>query len=115
MRPCFKVFSTYLVLTVSIFEAVLWRHSSALRHLRRLRVLEIYSSTDVDICQADHSVGEQLRLASLLDRLNAEDLLLDGINFLRVFLGMVPYSKQLFVILKLIFFLFSLSLFLIFC
>ncbi len=77
------------------FKAVLEAHSRGQRHTRRLRVLQTYTSKGVDICQADHSVEDQLKLGSLLEELNSEDLLLDGLNFLRVFLGRVWYRYLL--------------------
>ncbi len=47
----------------------------------------MYSAQAVDICLQEHSVEEQLRLSSLLEQLNSEDLLLHALSFLRTFLG----------------------------
>jgi hypothetical protein len=45
-------------------------------------------------CLQEHSVEEQLRVSSLLEQLNAEDLLLHALSFLRAFLGTVPPSSS---------------------
>jgi hypothetical protein len=84
-----------LFFVLSFTQTVLETHWRCQRHRRRLRILEVYSAQAVDICLQEHSVEEQLRLSSLLEQLNSEDLLLHALSFLRAFLGTVQYRLHL--------------------
>ena len=89
---CEKIGNNKDVLLEPPFDICYWKdvldaHSRGQRHTRRLRILDSFTANGVDICQADHSVEDQLRLSSYLEDLNREGVLLEGLNFLRVYLG----------------------------